>query len=145
MRKIILLLILTVSLFIINCSDDDNGTTPSEAIDPKEYKVQFWGSSSSEVQYPLTVTYYKDNQQGSLVTEQISSQTNTDIIESRTLTSYDKLGFKLTVGNSGQAPVHIVIITDVESNEVIFENYNVNVDTGQTFMYDISNNNYTVQ
>jgi hypothetical protein len=145
MRKIMHLFMLTASLFTVSCSDDDNATTPSETIDPKEYKVQFWGSSSSEVQYPLTVTYYKDNQQGSLVTEQATSQTNTDVIESRTLTSYDKLGFKLTVGNGGQVPVHIVIITDVESNEVIFENYNVNIDTGQTFMYDISDDNYTVQ
>lgn len=136
---------LAASAFTISCSDDDNTSNPIETINPKEYKIQFWGSSSSEVQYPLTVSYYKDSQSGDLVSEQVSSQTNTDVIESRTLTSYDKLGFKLTVDNSGQAPVHIVIITDVESNEVVFENYNMSIDTGLTFMYDISDDNYTVQ
>jgi len=142
MKKIIFMM-LTASL--ISCSDDDNTTTPNETINSKEYKVQFWGSSSSEVQYPLTVTYYKDNQQGNLITEQTNSQTNTDVIESRTLNSYDKLGFKLSVGNNGQVSVGIVIITDLESNEVLFEDYDLQIDTGQTFMYDISDDNYTVQ
>ena len=142
MRKTILLFMLSVLTF--SCSDDDT-TTPNEILNPKEYKVQFWGSSSPEVQYPLTVTYYKDNQSGSLVTEQITSQTNTDVIESHNLTSYDKLGFKLTVGNGGQASVNIVIITDIETDQVIFENYTLQIDTGQTFIYDISDQGYTIQ
>jgi len=50
---------LIASLFTISCSDDDsnNPTNPIETINPKEYKVQLWESSSTEVQYPPTVTY----------------------------------------------------------------------------------------
>lgn len=140
-------MMLTASVFMSSCSDDDSNSTtnPTETIDPKEYKVQLWGSSSAENQYPLTVTYYKDNEEGHIVTEQVNSQTNTDVVESRNLISYDKLGFKLTVDNEVQAPVNTVIITDVDANEVIFESYNLDIDTGQTFMYDISDDNYTVQ
>lgn len=144
MRRI-LSMMLTTSALTISCSNDDNTSNPIETINPKEYKVHFWGSSSSEIQYPLTVTYYKDNQSGALVSEQVSSQTNTDVIESRTITSYDKLGFKLAVANGGQALVNTVIITDVESNEVIFEDYNLLVNTGQAFMYDISDDTHTTQ
>ena len=61
------------------------------------------------------------------------------------MSSYDRLGFKLTVDNEGQAFVNTVIITDVEGNEVVFESYNVEVDTGQIFMYDISDDDYTIQ
>lgn len=145
MRKIMLLKMLAASIFMSSCNDDDNTVNPVVTVNPKDYKVQFWGFSSSEVQYPLTVTYYKDNQNGIIGTENVSSQTNTDVIESRTITSYDKLGFKLTVGNSGQATVNTVIITDVQSNEVVFESYELDVDSGQTFMYDLSDNTYTVQ
>ena len=145
MKKIILISILTIAPFVISCSDDDNTSNPIDTINPKEYKIQFWGSSSSEIQYPLTVTYYKDNQNGTLVSEQVSSQTNTDVIESRTISSYDKLGFKLTVANGGQALVNTVIITEVESNEVIFEDYSLQVNTGETYMYDISDDAYIIQ
>jgi uncharacterized protein YcfL len=143
MKKFVLLALIVLTLF--GCSDDDNNNTSTDTIEPKAYKIQFWGYSSSEVQYPLTVTYYKDNQQGVLSSELVSSQTNTDVIETRTLTSYDKLGFKLAVGNSGQATINTVIITDMETNEVILDNSDLEVNTGQTFMYDVSDDNYTIQ
>lgn len=146
MKKLYLLSSLITAIFLSSgCSDDDNPTPTNENVVAKEYKIQFWGYSSSEEQYPLTTNYYKDNQNGELATETTSSLTNTDVIESHTLTSFDKLGFKLTVGNGGQAPVNIVMITDMETNELIFENSSLEIDTGQTFMYDISSNQYTVQ
>lgn len=145
MKKIILPLMLFICLTITSCSDDDsNETNPAEVIDPKEYKVLIYGESDPYTVYPLTVTYYKDNENGSLQTEQVNSETNTDVIQTRNLISYDKLGFKLTVGNNGYANVHHIVITDVESDEIIFEEY-IDLDTGQTFLYDISDNNYTVQ
>lgn len=144
MKKTTVILILLMSAIIISCSNDDS-VNPNPTINSKEYKVQFWGTSSPEIQYPLIVTFYKDNQDGSLTTEELNSQTNTDVTESRILNSYDKLGFKLTVGNGGQASVYNVIITDIESNGVMFENEKLQINTGQTFMYDISDQNYTIE
>lgn len=136
---------LTASMFTISCSDDDTTNTAPETTQPKEYKFQIWGYSLSQTQYPMTVTYYKDIQNGSLATEIVNSQTNTDVIESRNLSTYDKLGFKLAVGNGGNATINTVIITDVEADEIIFEEYSLQVNTGQTFMYDLSDDTYSVQ
>ena len=146
MKKTILPLMLFICATITSCSSDDSQeTNPAEVVSPKEYNILIGGESDPYNAYPLTVVYYKDDENSSLQTEQVNSETNTDVVQSRNLISYDKLGFKFTVGNNGYVNIYSVIITEIESNEIIFQNYNLDIDTGQTFMYDISDNNYTVQ
>lgn len=64
MKKIILFLAVTVSLFTIGCSDDDNNPTAEPAIE-QDYKIDFttgelqsWVSVSAE-----TTLTYQDNTQ----------------------------------------------------------------------------------
>ena len=53
--------------------------------------------SSSSQQYPLNITYFKDDEDGQITTQIVNAQTNTDIIQSLNLESVDKIGFSYDV------------------------------------------------
>lgn len=145
MKKILLLLLIITS--ITSCVEDANNAICDlcNSDGPyRQFKIELRGQSSPDVQYPLNIIYFKNDFDGNLVSEIFSSVTVANVIEIRELYSSYKLGFKLNVGNGGQVPVNTVIITDLKTNQVIFENYNLSVATGQTFMYDIQSNTYTI-
>lgn len=144
MKKILLLLIFALS--IAGCTEDaDNACFYcTEPVPSREYKLKFRGHSSSEEQFPVWIFYYVNNG-GTLSSVMDTSQTSTDMVYSITLPSYSRIGFKLNIQNGGQALIDTVTITDVESGEVLFENTSLEITSGETFMYNIPENIYTIQ
>ena len=141
--KFTLLVIIAIN---VSCSNDDNSDSSTIIVEePKEYKIEFSGVGASTMQYPLEITYYVDDQSGSLISESVESQTNMDIVEMRNLTSYNKIGFKFKAYDSGEAYINSIIITDIESNEIIFQNFELNINDNKVFMYNISNDDFTIQ
>lgn len=148
MKKFLLLLVMATSLS--SCTEEaDNAPCftchqQDPKPEPKEYKIELRGESPAGEQYPLDILYYKDSNQGDITSVAVSSQTNTDIIESKNVMSFNQVGFRFTVGSGGQANISSVVITDVAASQVIFQNHTLNVTPGKIFMYVISSNSYTV-
>lgn len=111
----------------------------------KDYNIYFSGYSSSSQQYPLTIEYYVDNESGQISTQTVNSQTNTDIIQSIDVESVDKIGFKYDVTNYEESLINRVEVKNIETGEIIFANDNLLMEDNQVFMYNISQNSYTIQ
>jgi len=143
MKKFLLLLI---AVSFASCVEDPNnvpcfgcGNVTDQL---KSYKIEIKGDSDS--QNPLQILYYRDDIHGILSSISVNTQTNTNILETSNLSSFNQLGFKFSVGNGGHADIDTVIITDLESNQIIFENHTLNVTPGKIFMYVISTDSYTI-
>ena len=143
MKRLVLLISFAIS--IAGCVEDPDNVPffGGDGLTHK-YIIEFRGQSSLAVQYPVNIIYFKDDRNGDLTSEIVNSQTSAEIIETRELTSYGKLGFKLSIASGGQADVDTVIIKDVDANQIIFENHNLDIPAGKTFMYVISANSYTI-
>ncbi|HIP33662.1 MAG TPA: hypothetical protein EYG89_02785 [Bacteroidia bacterium] len=111
----------------------------------KEYQLMFSGSSSSSQQYPLNIIYYIDDENGQISTQAVNSQTNTDIIQSISLETVDKFGFKYDVSGYEQSIINYVEIKNVQTGIVIFSISSLEIQDNQIFTYDISENSYTIQ
>lgn len=145
MKRITYLLLSTATLFVLSsCSEDDNNPI-NIPLEVKEYKIQIAGHGPASQQYPLNITYYHDNQEGTIVSEIITSETNQDIIQTKVLSANDKIGFKFTVDNNDEADIFYIKISDVETDEVLIEDSDFNIQEDHKFMYDISENNYSIQ
>jgi hypothetical protein len=110
----------------------------------KEYIVYISGYSSSSQQYPLNITYFKDDEDGQITTQIVNAQTNTDIIQSLNLESVDKIGFSYDVIGYEESIINRVEVTNVETGEIIFAFDDFEIQDNQLFMYDISENTFTV-
>lgn len=111
----------------------------------KEYQISFSGYSSSSQQYPISIEYYVDDDNGLISTQTINSQTNTDIIQSINIESVDRIGFKYDVTNYEESLIEFVEIKNLETNEVIFTSSILEIEDNEVFTYDISENSYTIQ
>lgn len=114
-------------------------------VGPKQYMIEIAGESSSQQQYPIEIIYYYDDESGVLQSETVNTQTNTDIINNYTASTYNKIGFEYSVTGYTESTINSVYITDVSSNTIIFSNSNLEVEDNETFMYDISSNSYTIE
>lgn len=75
--------------------------------------------------------------------ETIMTTTNTDIFVVNTLATFDKIGFKYQTESASQAVINRVEIYD-ESNNVIFDDNNLSINIGQTFIYTFSTATYSI-
>jgi|GEM_PF-3408642 len=137
-----------LTLQLTDYNDTTSISFKYKACDPcppraQEYTINFSGFGSPDEQYPLEITYYFDDENGDLVSATVNSNTNTDIVESNTLTTYDKIGFKYQTSSESQAEINTVEVRD-KNDEVIFSSSDLSVDIGQTFIYDISDDSYSI-
>ena len=141
MKKIVLLFFTIVSL--IGCVEDANNCLGCN--DPRRrYKIELRGQSSSENTTGVSITYYGEVN-GTLKPEIVTSQIATDFTETHDITTENRIGFKLSVANGVQAPVNTVIITDDNDiNQIFFENHELNIPGGKTFMYSFFSGNYSI-
>lgn len=150
MKRVILILVASLSVTFYSCNNDDDNTAnttnpPVNNTEQREYKIQLWGIGTSEPQAPLEIMYYSDTQGGALIPHTVNSQTNQDIVEMYILSSYNKVGFKFDADDNGEAYINTVVITDVEANEVIFENNTLDIDDNETFLYNISEETHSIE
>ncbi|WP_127139957.1 hypothetical protein [Flagellimonas marinaquae] len=136
------------TLQTVDFYDSSSTSTKYKECDPcppraQEYTINFSGFGSPDEQYPLEITYYFDDENGDLVSATVNSNTNTDIVESNTLITYDKIGFKYQTSSESQAEINMVEVRD-KNDEVIFSSSDLSVDIGQTFMFDISDDSYSI-
>ncbi|MEZ4801146.1 MAG: hypothetical protein R2797_00120 [Gelidibacter sp.] len=113
--------------------------------EPYEYEIQISGYSSSSQQYPIAITYYWDEESGTLVSQIVNSQTNTDIVNSFNVVAYDKIGFKYDVTGYEESIINSVYITNLDTGSVIFDNSSLEIEDEQVFTLDISEGTYTIQ
>lgn len=111
----------------------------------KEYQISLLGSSSSSQSYPLTIEYYVDDENGQISTQIVNSQTGTDVIESIFIESVDKIGFKYDVTGYEDTVIGGVEIRNVETDTYIFSESSLQIEDNQVFIYDISDNSYTIE
>lgn len=111
----------------------------------KEYNVYFSGYSSSSQQYSLNITYFKDDEDGQVTTQIVNSQTNPDFVQSMNLESVDKIGFSYDVIGYEESIINRVVIKNLETGEIIFDLDDFTIQDNELFMYDISENTYTVE
>jgi hypothetical protein len=109
-----------------------------------EFQISLLGSSSSSQQYPIIIEYYVDNENGQISTEIVNSQTGTDILESIFIESVDKIGFKYDVTGYEESIIGSVEIRNVETDTYIFSASSLQIEDNQVFIYDISDNSYTI-
>lgn len=110
---------------------------PAPAIPTKQYKLEFSGHGSPEQGVYLFT--YSDGTQN-----MASLFISDDIFKTQTLSAHTKIGFKLISTDGGQVLIDTVKITDIESNQVLFEGNNLQITFSKTFMYTISTNSYTI-
>lgn len=115
----------------------------SDSIQLREYRIRFSGSSTPNQQYPLTATFYKSNLNGNLESETIMTTTNTDIFVVNTLATFDKIGFKYQTESASQTVINRVEIYD-GSNNVVFDDNNLSINIGQTFIYTFSTATHSI-
>lgn len=109
------------------------------------YNIYISGYSSSSQQYPLNITYTRDDENGQIYTETVNTQTGTDIIQTLDLDSADKIGFSYDVVGYEESIINRVEITKVETGAIIFTFDNFSIEDNQVFLYDISDNEYTIE
>ena len=148
MKNITFYLLATLlTVFTLSCSsDDDTGSeNDTEPVELKSYTIELFGSSTYEQRYPLEITYYSDNKEGDLETTTINSQTNTDIIQEEVLLCNNRIGFEYDVDGYEESLINYVRIIDSETEEVIFEENTLEIEDNQLFLYNISEDSYTVE
>ncbi len=141
MKKILVTLLLAI--LAISCDDSNSNPGP----DPdygRRVNIAFTGSDTSGQQYPLTITYFSSDMEQVFTSEIVQSTTGLQISESKELSLELNAGFKTNVPNGSQMLITSVIMTDLDTNEVIFENHSLTISNGKLFMYNIRENTYTI-
>jgi uncharacterized FlaG/YvyC family protein len=124
--------------------DDANPNT-----EPKQYELLYMGQDNANQQLPFELIFYTDDIQGNLQSETVNSVSNTDVYGKKTLQSFDKIGFKFIENENSDIEIWSIYITNLQSNQEILHldlEYGVNtLLSNQTFMYDISDETYTIE
>ena len=108
----------------------------------EEFQIYFSGEHQGQYgEYSLETTYYTDDADGELKSEIVTS--NLFSGEYYTLTAFDKVGFKYETNTESQASVELIEIKDSSGN-IIFTKGDFSIGIGETFIYEISSDSYTV-
>ncbi|MRI00866.1 hypothetical protein GH721_10035 [Kriegella sp. EG-1] len=108
----------------------------------EEFEIYFSGGYQGPYgEYSLETTYYTDDADGELNSEVVTS--NLFSGEYYTLTAFDKVGFKYETNTESQASVELIEIKDSSGN-IIFTKGDFSIGIGETFIYEISSDSYTV-
>ncbi|WBU90960.1 hypothetical protein [Cellulophaga omnivescoria] len=108
----------------------------------EEFQIYFNGEHQGQYgEYSLETTYYTDDVDGELNSEVVTS--NLFSGDYYTLTAFDKVGFKYETNTESQASVELIEIKDSSGN-IIFTKSDFSIGIGETFIYEISSDSYTV-